>query len=146
MIKLLSISFLLLTFNPSFADDDNFIISKVYKYSESNGTPVFTDVEPENKKHEIKTIEAVKPTEDIFVTKLIKDRSIREGSRRRSSGRKSKKEGKQLAQCKKYKRQFEAVSEKMRVGYKASEYRKLEKKRVKYRDLLFHNCNSHDLI
>jgi len=132
--------------NMAVVADDAFITTKVFKYSSTSGVPVFTDKEPKNRSHETKIIEAAKSTGKGYPITIFNDQVTHSTRTHKSSKRSSKKKRKHLAQCKKYKRKFDAVSEKMRVGYKASQYRALEKKRVKYRDLLFYECNSHDLL
>jgi len=132
--------------NMAVVADDAFITTKVFKYSSTSGVPVFTDKEPKNRSHETKIIEAAKSTGKGYPITIFNDQVTHSTRTHKSSKRSSKKKRKHLEQCKKYKRKFDAVSEKMRVGYKASQYRALEKKRVKYRDLLFYECNSHDLL
>ncbi len=51
-----------------------------------------------------------------------------------------------LKTCRFYKRKFQWFSERMRRGYTNSERDWLESNRVKYRDLLFNNCDSHKLL
>lgn len=128
------------------ASDGAFITTKVFKYSSKSGVPIFTDKKPKNKPHETKIIEAAKSTGEGYPVSTFNDQLTKSTRTHKSSKRSSKKKKRELTKCKKYKRKFEAVSEKMRVGYKASQYRALEKKRVKYRDLLFNECNSHDLL
>ena len=146
-MKLITLFFSICFLTITFATDEAFITTKVFKYSSKNGTPVFTDKEPKNGSHEIKTIKAAKSTGDGNPITVFKDTAIYYPKKRhKSSNRSAKNKKKQLAKCKKYKERFEAVSEKMRIGYKASQYRALEKKRVKYRDLLFYQCDSHELL
>jgi len=51
-----------------------------------------------------------------------------------------------LKTCRFYKNKFDWFSEKMRRGYTNNERDWLESNRVKYRDLLFENCDSHKLL
>jgi len=51
-----------------------------------------------------------------------------------------------LKTCRFYKKKFDWFSAKMRRGYTNNERDWLESNRVKYRDLLFWNCDSHKLL
>ena len=56
--------------------------------------------------------------------------------------KKSNKKKKSVSKCKTYKRKHSYYSDKLKEGYKNSEYKKLETNRKKYRDLLFNNCET----
>lgn len=144
-MKIITLLIYLFSFNLALASEDSFITTEVYKYPSKNGTPIFTDKKPKNKTHQTQIVEAVKSTGNgDHETALMARDHIKVSGKSRKKAKKKKTVS--IATCKLYKKRLDAVSEKMRVGYKAEKYRKLEKKRVKYRDLLFNKCNRHDLL
>ncbi len=138
---------------------DAFTQTEIFSFKAKNGTPIFTDKKPKNNDYKTKVIQAAKATQNgqyqaqqrEFLVEY-KHQNVeyqptsKKKSRSRSKKVKSKVNETSIKTCKKYKRRLEKVSEKMRVGYTAKQYRGLEAKRVKYRDLLFYNCNSHELL
>jgi len=141
---------------------EGFIKKEVYSYKDKNGNIVFTDKQPA-KKQEFKTqtIEAANSTgnsqerysvkydnnqthysnndsdndnKEQVVRVIIKDGSLID--------KKSYKKRRTVKRCKSFKKKFDYYSDKMNAGYKNSEYKKLEKNRKKYRDLLFKNCET----
>ena len=137
--------------SPLFAD--GFSNTEVYTFTAENGTPVFTDQKAKLKEYETKIIQAVKaedsgngyypnippmqaPVHQVTNVVIHNHVSNNDSGEKKTS----------LSTCRSYKRKLDAVSEKMRVGYTASQYRSLEKRRVKYRDLLFNKCDRHELL
>lgn len=137
---------------------NGFIKKEVYSYKDASGNLVFTDKQPEKKQsYKTQTIEAASSTgnsqnsgvtrksyqpkvyssasyEPQTVRVIIEDGNLIE--------KKKYKKRRSLKRCKSFKKRFDYYSDKMNSGYKNSEYKKLEKQRKKYRDLLFKNCDT----
>ena len=96
----------------------------------------------ENKKLAERDIQ--KMLDKVYSQYTARDKSFQKYNPKEATENKPKKTS--LKVCKKYKKKFDKVTDKMRIGYSVNEYRGLEAKRVKYRDLLFNECNSFDLI
>ena len=56
--------------------------------------------------------------------------------------RKLQKKKRSIATCKYYKKKLAYYSDKMKQGYKSSQYKRLEENRKKYRKLLFNRCET----
>ena len=157
---LASLLVLLLT-SGSYAD--GFDKKEVFSYQSNTGTPVFTDKRPiKSKQYKTQTIEAATSSDSGKNSKknnnsntvinynnstLINHTQMVVYSNKNSSKKKqqSKKQrtGKHsLKRCQRYKEKFDHYSDKMREGYTNSEYKKLEKNRKKYKNLLFNNCDT----
>lgn len=142
IITRLSIFLFLLSFT-SIGLSDGYTNTEVYKLTAKNGTAVFTDKKPKKEKYEVQTIESSNPTGSGNYYKYETSPKKESKGKRRTTDKEKKTS---LATCKRYKSKWKQYSAKMRVGYDASQYERLEKNRVKYRDLLFNQCNSHELI
>ena len=128
---------------------------KVFNFTDSGGTPVFTDRKPKTTGFKTRTIQTrkvlnnsrIKPgstthymTRNIQVnnnTTVINNNNYLVGKGIRHLKKKGMKN-----HCKSYKARLDKVMDKMRSGYRPSEYKRLEKKRVKYRKLLFDKCDN----
>lgn len=137
---------------------EGFIKKEVYSFKDKNGNIVFTDKQPaKSKTFKTQTIEAANSTgsksgeylsqydnnqnnysnnepynKQQVVRVIVEDGSLIE--------EKSYKKKRILKRCKSFKKKLDYYTDKLRSGYKNSEYKKLEKNRKKYRDLLFNNC------
>ena len=158
-----------ITISSAFADTT--INTEVYKFTSKNGTPVFSDKVPPKRKFKKKSITVNQPVivnednedfrgfrgnkklteqdiqrmlDKVYSQYAARDKSFQRNIPKDATENKAKKTS--LKDCKKYKKKFDKVTDKMRIGYSANEYRGLEAKRVKYRDLLFNECNSFDLL
>ena len=136
---------------------DGFSKKEVYSYQSNTGTPVFTDKRPiKNKQYNTQTIETVNPdssrqtsssykiadnTKPIIInqTQTVVYSNKNSSKKKRGSKRKTKDS---LKLCQRYKEKVDYYSEKMRGGYRSSEYKKLEKNRKKYKNLLFNRCDT----
>lgn len=148
LIMLISISF---TFT---AAAEGFIKKEVYSFKDNNGNTVFTDRVPTKKQaYDKRIIEAANSTGEAaseyktqadYAPKAYPQRqTIRVVVEQNSVAKKKyykKKKG--LKRCKSYKKKLAYYSDKMKAGYKNSEYKKLESNRKKYRKLLFNNCDT----
>jgi len=152
---------------------DTTINTEVYKFTSKSGTPVFSDKVPPKRKFKKKSITVNQPVtidknngvnnranngdikklteqdiqrmlDKVYSQYAAHDKSFQKYTQKEATKNKLKKTS--LKTCKRYKKKFDKVTNKMRIGYSANEYRGLEAKRVKYRDLLFNECNSFDLI
>lgn len=150
----ISVYLLLLSFSTSFAGEIT-QEKEVFNFTDNNGTPVFTDMKPKSAGYNsriIRTPRAPKPAQQnvaptghysiqnirINKTTTIINNNYASGKRRVAHHKKSK----HKTRCESYKARLDKVMGKMRAGYRASEYKKLEKKRVKYRQLLFDKCDT----
>jgi len=123
---------------------EGFIKKEVYSYKDANGNLVFTDKQPAKSANSQNTDIAennYQPkrysnnnNETQTVRVIIEDGSLIE--------KKKYKKKRTLKRCKSFKKKFDYYSDKMNSGYKNSEYKKLEKNRKKYRNLLFKNCDT----
>ena len=134
---------------------DGFSEKEVYSYKSNTGTPVFTDKRPvKNNQYETQTIEASNPTPSsqnnnsytiINNTRTVLTNHNQTTVYTNKKSKRSKKTNKgkaSLKSCQRYKDKFDYYSEKLRKGYRNSEYKKLEKNRKKYRNLLFNRCET----
>lgn len=135
----------------SFADE--LITKEVYSFKTENGTPVFTDKRPvKREKYQTQTIETAgsAPTEISKNDHYSNTRPIEISqtqtvivSNKTSKTKRSKiKQKHNETRCLHYKEKFTYYSNRMRGGYRSSEYKKLEKNRKKYRKLLFNKCET----
>jgi len=138
---------------------EGFIKKEIYSFKGTNGNIVFTDRQPTKKQSfKIQTIEAANSTgnsQNIYISQanynqrvysknvvtspqtlrvIVEDGSV--------TNKKSYKKKRSLKRCKSYKKKFTYYSDKMKSGYKNSEYKKLESNRKKYKNLLFNNCET----
>ena len=147
---------------------EGFIKKEVYSFKDKSGNSVFTDRQP-NKKQAFKTqtIEAANSTANTLDE--LRDYDDRSNSKHRNysnqtylnnnsitqpqtvriiveEGRVTKKKyykkKRSLSRCKSYKKKLTYFSNKMKAGYKSTEYKKLEANRKKYKNLLFNNCET----
>ena len=157
LFKLLTITFVI-TLTTS-VNAEGFIKKEVYSFKDKNGNIVFTDKKPAlEQTFKTQTIEAAnstksnqnefsyqeqnrqivyinqEPSQEQLVRVIVEDGSV--------SDKKSYQKKRRLKRCQSFKKRFDYYSEKMNAGYKNSEYKKLEKNRKKYRDLLFKNCST----
>ena len=142
---------------------EGFIKKEVYSFKDKNGNIVFTDKQPaQAKTFKTQTIEAANSTGDTQYTYQSSHKSNEQNDQTDSSyhsqnneqvvrvivedgqtfSKKSYKKKRSLKRCKSFKKKFDYYSEKMNEGYKSSEYKKLEKNRKKYRNLLFKHCDT----
>ena len=137
---------------------EGFIKKEVYSFKDKNGNLVFTDKQPnKNLVYQTQTVEAANSTANNQDTNTYDESHRRNDSNninnsvqtvkvivenRSSTKKKSSKKAKSFKHCKTYKRKFAYYSEKLKSGYKNSEYKKLESNRKKYRNLLFNNCET----
>jgi len=138
---------------------EGYIKKEVYSFKDTNGNVVFTDRQPAKKQSfKTQTIEAANSTgnsQDSYtfqgsynqriysnntvnspqtVRVIVEDGSV--------TKKKAYKKKRSLKRCKSYKKKFTYYSDKMKAGYKNSEYKKLEANRKKYKNLLFNNCET----
>ena len=138
---------------------EGFIKKEVYSFKDSSGNIVFTDRQPAKKQaFKTQTIEAANSTgnsqnnytpQDSYNQRIYSNNSVaspqtvrvivEEGS---ITKKKAYKKKRSLKRCKSYKKKFTYYSDKMKSGYKNSEYKKLESNRKKYKNLLFNNCKT----
>ena len=140
---------------------EGFIKKEVYSYKDKSGNIVFTDRLPTTKQSfKTQTIEAanstgntnsysqneVIPQHDYSHQANVSNNQpqtvriiVEEGG---FTKKKSYKKKRSLKRCKTYKKKLTYFSDKMKAGYKNSEYKKLEKNRKKYKNLLFSNCET----
>lgn len=157
LLPVLSLLISLLFTNSSYAE--GFIKKEVYSFKDKNGNIVFTDKQPAKEKvYKTQTIEAANSTadsqytyqpeysntqSDITYQRENKEQVVRviveDGS---AYDKKTYKRKRSLKRCSSFKKKFDYYSDKMNSGYKSKEYKKLEKNRKKYRDLLFKNCET----
>ncbi len=152
-------SFLLALIFSTSIGAEGFTKKEVYSFKDINGNIVFTDKRPITEKtFKTQTIEVANSTSDREYTNKQEysnnqtDYSYKQENNERivrvivEDGRafdkKSYKKKRTLKRCKSFKRKFDYYSDKMKSGYKNSEYKKLEKNRKKYRNLLFKNCKT----
>ena len=145
---------------------EGFIKKEVYSFKDKSGNIVFTDRLPAKKQaFKTQTIEAANSTGNSNGHELNfsqnKDSSQANYNQQtyvsnnyvqpqkviivNSSGFTNKtthKKKRVLKRCKTYKKKLAYYSDKMKAGYKNSEYKKLETNRRKYKDLLFNNCET----
>jgi len=142
---------------------DGFDKKEVYSYQSNTGTPVFTDKRPiKSKQYKTQTIEATTSNDNgnnsrknnssntvinynnstlINQTQTIVYAN-KNSSKKKQHSKKQRTGKHSLKKCQNYKKKFDHYSEKMSEGYTNSEYKKLEKNRKKYRNLLFNNCDT----
>lgn len=138
---------------------EGFIKKEVYSFKDVNGNIVFTDRKPAKKKtFKTQTIEAANSTannQDSYTSQasynqraysnntvtspqtvrvIVEDRNV--------TKKKVYKKKRSLKRCKSYKKRLAYYSDKMKSGYKNSEYKNLESNRKKYKNLLFNNCET----
>ncbi|MEH6457261.1 MAG: hypothetical protein V7749_13110 [Cocleimonas sp.] len=138
---------------------EGFIKKEVYSFKDSSGNTVFTDRQPVKKQtYKIQTIEAANSTginqnigepQNNYKQRVYSENTVSQQQTVRiivEDGsiidKKSYKKKRGLKRCKSYKKRFDYYSDKMKSGYKNSEYNKLESNRKKYRKLLFDNCDT----
>ncbi len=134
---------------------DGFSKKEVYSYKSKSGTPVFTDKRPiKSRQFKTQTIEAAIPTtkrqnsNSYAITNNSRPIQINHTqtvvyAHKKSKHNKKQTKGKDgLKHCQRYKEKFDYYSDKMREGYRNSEYKKLEKNRKKYKNLLFNRCDT----
>lgn len=136
------------------AHAEGFIKTEVYSYKDKNGNLIFTDKKPsEEKTFKTDIIEAANSSANsqdnalthpdnklkIYLNNTQQTIKIIRQDRQLSNKKLSKKET-STKRCKTYKKKFTYYSNKMKAGYKNSEYAKLESNRDKYKNLLFNNC------
>ena len=137
---------------------DGFIKKEVYSFKDKNGNLVFTDKKPSmNAKYSTKTIEAANSTgstatapQTVYFHDNANNKSrsqtapiVRVKSKKRSSRKtKSYKKLNNQNRCHYFKRKHVYYSDKLKAGYKNSEYKKLESNRKKFRNLLFNHCET----
>ena len=123
---------------------------EVYNFTAENGTPVFTDMRPKNltyKTQQIKTTDTpLSPPQNISNQQPSITHNTQINNNRtviiNQYNSKKTKQGKTRNKCKTYQKRLDDVLDKMRSGYTTSEYKRLEKERVKYRKLIFNRCES----
>ena len=138
---------------------EGFIKKEVYSFKDSSGNVVFTDRQPAKKQaYKTQTIEAANSTgnsQKSYTSHANYSQSVYSNNTNTTpqtvrviveDGRVTKKKSYQkkrsLRRCKSYKKKFTYYSDKMKSGYKNSEYKKLESNRKKYKNLLFNNCET----
>ena len=138
---------------------DGFNKKEVYSYQSKTGTPVFTDKRPiESRQYKTQTIEAatssgsrknnnshsvINYNNSIEINQTQTVVYANKNSSKKKQHSKKQRTGKDhLKRCQRYKEKFDHYSDKMREGYKNSEYKKLEKNRKKYKNLLFNRCDT----
>lgn len=153
LMTLPSILCLLLT-TSGFAD--GFITTDIYSLKSKSGTPIFTDKKPEKTLNYItQTIEAADSTDSSRQQKYnyripavqysnTQHKQTRKiiVEHRLAKRKKSKKKKSTVSTCKYYKTRFSYFSNKMKKGYKSSQYEYLERNRKKYKKLLFNRCET----
>ena len=122
----------------------------VYNFTSSNGTPVFTDLKPKSRTYKTQTIKTTKVSvaapekswnqqpSTINNIQVINNNTVIINQYQSKKTKKNKTKNK----CKSYRKHLDRVMKKMNAGYLPSEYKKLEKKRLKYRNLIFKRCDS----
>ncbi|WP_299880421.1 hypothetical protein [uncultured Cocleimonas sp.] len=137
---------------------DGFNKKEVYSYQSTGGTPVFTDKRPtKSKQYKTQTIEVTEPnskesnnshtiTTYNYSTQINNTQTTiyttQNSSKKKQHNKKFKTGKHSIQRCQRYKEKLDHYSDKMRSGYKNSEYKKLEKNRKKYKNLLFKNCDT----
>ncbi len=137
------------------ASADGVISKQVYSFKTEDGTTVFTDKQPiKTNTYETHTIEAANSTVsnvstgDRYITQAAQNVNITQTQKiiiahKNKQGEKHKVLKKSsTSRCQSYKEKLEYYAAKMRSGYTNSEYKKLEKSRKKYRNLLFSRCET----
>ena len=143
------------------ANAEGYIKKEVYSFKDKSGNIVFTDRQPTKKQtFKTQTIEAANSTgnsnrfnqnhkipEPIYNQQVYLANNQPQTVRviveqRGNTKKKSYKKKRSLKRCKAYKKKFTYYSDKMKSGYKNSEYKKLESNRKKYKNLLFNNCET----
>lgn len=133
---------------------EGFIKKEVYSFKDKSGNTVFTDRIPAKEQpYNKQVIEAANSTGDTekdyrseayYAPKSYPQNQtikivVEQNSVAKNKNYKKKKSSKR---CKSYKKKLSYYSDKMKSGYKNSEYKKLESNRKKYRKLLFNNCDT----
>ena len=139
------------------ASAEGFIKKEVYSFKDSNGNIVFSDKRPAKKQaFKTQTIKAANSTGNIennYSTRITNNKNTYSSDHStqtvrvivengKTTNKKSYKKKANLKRCKSYKKKLAYYSDKMKSGYKNSEYKKLESNRKKYRNLLFDNCET----
>ena len=139
------------------ASADGVISKQVYSFKTEDGTTVFTDKQPiKTNTYETHTIEAANSTlsnvstGDHYITQADQNVNITQTQTQKIIIAHKNKQGKKhkvskkssTSRCQSYKEKLEYYAAKMRSGYINSEYKKLEKSRKKYRNLLFSRCET----
>jgi hypothetical protein len=133
--------------------ENNVTSKEVYSFNSKDGTPVFTDMKPKKHQFDTQTIKTAKPNDEEIV---IIDKATPSATNNteithntttiihqygaRSNSKTKRKDNKR--RCKYFKHKLEYVNRKMKAGYRPSEYKRLEKERMKYRSLVFERCDS----
>lgn len=159
-IQFISLFALLLVSSFSaFVHAEGFIKKEVYSFKDKNGNIVFTDKQPAKEKiFKTQTIEAANSTgnsqysyQPEYTKTQADDSYLRDNKEQivrvivedsSAYDKKSYKKKRSLKRCSSFKKKFDYYSDKMNSGYTSKEYKKLEKNRKKYRDLLFKNCET----
>ena len=131
---------------------------EVYSFQSKDGTTVFTDKRPAKaSQYKTQTIESITPSTNntnshtvthyndstqINHTQTIVYENQNSIKKKKPSSKKHGKGKHSLSRCQRYKEKLDDYSEKMRSGYTNSEYKKLEKNRKKYKNLLFKHCDT----
>ncbi len=146
---------------------EGFIKKEVYSFKDASGNTVFTDRQPAKKQaYKTQTIEAANSTgrvtdnptrnalssqatqnnynDRVYSENIVNQQQtvriiVEDGN---AIDKKSYKKKRSLKRCKSYKKRFDYFRDKMKSGYKNSEYKKLESNRQKYKRLLFDNCET----
>jgi len=162
-MKIIKVTILLaglhaLLLSPIYAE--GFIQKEVYSFKDKNGSIVFTDRRPKKSKtYKTQTIESARSTsntQNVYsentdnksYSKQNNDLNLNQTinvivENSETAKKKHKKKAKKSQRrCKSYKRKLTYYSDKMKSGYKSSEYKRLEASRKKYRKLLFNNCDT----
>ena len=138
---------------------EGFIKKEVYSFKDASGNTVFTDRQPAKKQaYKTQTIEAANSTgnsqesgvpQNDYKQRVYSNNTVNQPQTVRiivedgsAIDKKSYKKKRSLKRCKSYKKKFDHYSDKMKSGYKNSEYKKLESNRKKYKNLLFNNCET----
>lgn len=147
-----------LVFTPT-THAEGFIKKEVYSFKDASGNTVFTDRRPAKKQaYQTQTIEAANSTgnsqnndvpQNNYQQRVYSENTVTQQQTVRiivedgsAIDKKSYKKKRGLKRCKSYKKRFDYYTDKMKSGYKNSEYKKLESNRKKYKKLLFNNCET----
>jgi hypothetical protein len=143
--------FTLICTTPGFSDGT--ISKDVYSFKNENGNLVFTDKKPVNNKlFKTRTIETAKSStsetshsefnSEARTINITQTQTVLAGDQPGKHKRSKNKKRNSTKRCQYYKEKLTYYSDKMREGYRSSEYKKLEKNRKKYRKLLFNRCDT----
>ena len=132
---------------------DGSITKEVYSFKSKSGTPVFTDKRPiKQQNYQTQTIEAAGSTSRETSTndhysrtrpiEISQTQTVIVSNKTSKTKRSKIKQKHNEKHCQRYKEKLTYYSDRMRGGYRNSEYKKLEKNRKKYRKLLFSKCET----